>query len=128
MNDKALSRTAFFFLAPALVAIGVFFFLPVLAALVLSFTDFDIYALGSFANARVVGLRNYSRLLEDPLFWQALRNTFYFLIVGGPLSVAVSLGAALLLNSRLVRLRSFFRFWFPGRFRCPGRLPARCRL
>lgn len=110
MDDRSRTRAAFFFLAPALTAIGLFFFIPVLAALVLSFTDFDIYALGSFANARLVGLRNYTRLFEDPLFWTALKNTLYFLLVGGPLSVAVSLGAALLLNSRLTRFKSFFRF------------------
>jgi len=103
------NRAAWVFLAPALVLIGVFFFLPVAAALALSFTDFDIYAIGDAANARFVGLRNYGQLLETPLFWQALRNTFYFALVGGPLSIAVSLAAALLLNARLVRFKGFFR-------------------
>jgi multiple sugar transport system permease protein len=100
---------AYAFLAPALVLIGVFFFLPVVAALLLSFTDFDIYAIGDPSNARFVGTRNYRQLLQTPLFWQALRNTFYFALVGGPLSIAVSLGAALLLNAKLVRFKSFFR-------------------
>ena len=103
------NRAAYAFLAPALVLIGVFFFLPVLAALLLSFTDYDIYAIGDPANARFVGARNYRQLLETPLFWQALRNTFYFALVGGPLSIAVSLGAALLLNAKLVRFKAFFR-------------------
>jgi multiple sugar transport system permease protein len=103
------NRAAWVFLAPALVLIGVFFFLPVAAALALSFTDFDIYAIGDAANARFVGLRNYGQLLETPLFWQALRNTFYFALVGGPLSIAVSLAAALLLNAKLVRFKGFFR-------------------
>jgi multiple sugar transport system permease protein len=100
---------AYLFLAPALILIGVFFFLPVLAALALSFTDFDIYAIGDLSNARFVGGRNYRQLLETPLFWQALRNTFYFALVGGPLSIAVSLSAALLLNAKLVRFKGFFR-------------------
>ncbi len=100
---------AFWFLAPALTAILVFFFLPVLAALILSFTDFDIYALGNPDHLRFIGLQNYARLLENPLFWKALGNTFYFVLVGGPLSVAVSLGAALLVNAKLVRLKGFFR-------------------
>lgn len=98
------------FLAPALTAIGLFFFVPVLAALVLSFTDFDIYALGNFSVARFVGLRNYVQIVNDPLFWKALKNTLYFLLVGGPLSIAVSLGAALLLNAKLVRWKPLFRF------------------
>jgi multiple sugar transport system permease protein len=98
------------FLAPALTAIGLFFFLPVLAAFVLSFTDFDIYALGNLAVVRFVGLRNYIQIANDPLFWKALANTLYFLLAGGPLSIALSLGAALLLNARIVRWKPFFRF------------------
>ena len=103
------ARAAWIFLAPALVVIGVFFFLPVVASFVLSITDFDIYAIGDISNARVVGLANYTTLFQNPLFWTALQNTFYFALVGGPLTVAVSLAAALLLNARLVRFRTLFR-------------------
>ena len=103
------TRAAWLFLAPALALIGVFFFLPVAAALVLSLTDFDIYAVASSENTRFVGLNNYIQLLRTPLFWSSLQNTFYFALVGGPLTIAVSLGAALLLNAKLVRWRSFFR-------------------
>jgi multiple sugar transport system permease protein len=102
-------QPGWFFVSPAFLTIGLFFLLPVGAALLLSFTDFDIYALRTLENARIVGLDNYAALLRDPLFWTALKNTFYFVLVGGPLSVAVSLGAALLVNARLVRFKSFFR-------------------
>ena len=100
---------AWLFVAPALLVITVFFFLPVLAALALSVTDFDIYALADLDNLRFVALQNYTRLLTNPLFWKAFGNTLYFVVVGVPLSIAVSLGAALLLNSRLVRLRGLLR-------------------
>lgn len=90
-------------------AIGIFFALPVLAAFVLSFTDFDIYALGNLSYVRFVGFENYIRIFDMPLFWSALRNTFYFVLVGGPLSVAVSLGVALMLNSKLAKWKSFYR-------------------
>ena len=100
---------AWWFVAPALLVIGVFFVLPVLAALAISFTDFDLYALADLANLRFAGVRNYVRLLETPLFWQAVGNTVYFVVVGVPLSIAASLGAALLLSSPLARLQSFFR-------------------
>ena len=100
---------AYLFLAPSLVVLSVFFFLPVGAALLLSVTDFDIYAVSRFENARFIGLENYARLINTPIFWTALKNTFYFVLVGGPLSVAVSLGAALLVNARLVRFKGFFR-------------------
>ncbi|HEY3097663.1 MAG TPA: sugar ABC transporter permease [Methylomirabilota bacterium] len=106
MSPAAASRL---FVAPALLVIGVFFFLPVVAALAVSFTDFDIYALAHFGNLRVVGLENYARLLQTPLFWQAVGNTLYFVVIGVPLSVGTSLGLALLLHSRLVRFRGLFR-------------------
>ena len=100
------------FAAPALTVIAVFFGLPVLAALALSLTDFDIYALADLHNLRFVGLGNYIGLLHNPLFWQALGNTFYFVGVGVPLSIAVSLGAALLLHSKLGHVKPFFRTAF----------------
>jgi multiple sugar transport system permease protein len=109
MNNKTIFNAAYIFLAPALSAIFVFFFIPVLAAFIISFTDFDIYALGNISTVRFVGLSNYLKLFDDPLFFTALKNTFYFVIMSGPLSIAVSLGAALLLNSKLVKYKSIFR-------------------
>ncbi len=103
------SRAAWWFVGPALVVIGVFFFLPVLAALALSITDFDIYALADLRNLRLVGLRNYIELLQTPLFWRALGNTLYFVVAGVPLSIAASLAAALLLHSRAARFKAFPR-------------------
>jgi multiple sugar transport system permease protein len=108
-TERAVNRAAWWFLAPALALIGIFFFLPVAASFLLSVTDFDIYAVGDLANARFVGLRNYAELFRNPLFWTAVRNTFYFALVGGPLTVAVALAAALLVNARVVRFKSVFR-------------------
>jgi multiple sugar transport system permease protein len=102
-------RAAWLFVTPALLAICVFFFLPVLAALGMSLTDFDIYALADLGNLRFIGARNYLRLLETPLFWKALGNTLLFVVVGVPLSIAASLGTALLLHSRLTRFKAVFR-------------------
>lgn len=100
---------AWVFVAPALIVLGVFFGLPVFAALLLSLTDFDLYALADWHNLRFIGIGNYTELLHTPLFWKSLGNTFYFVIVGVPLSIAVSLGAALLLNAPVARFRGFFR-------------------
>ena len=109
MKRWAAIPAGVWFVAPALTLIGVFFVLPVAASLLLSFTDFDIYALGRLDRLRFIGLDNYRRLLADPLFWTALRNTLYFVVVGGPLSVLVSLGAALLVNHRLTWSQGWFR-------------------
>jgi len=97
------------FAGPALLVIAVFFALPVAAGLALSLTDFDLYALADLSTLRFVGLDNYLRLLQTPLFWQALFNTFYFVGVGVPVSIGLSLGAALLLDSKFARFHSFFR-------------------
>lgn len=103
------NRAPYWFMAPAMALIGVFFVVPIFASLILSATDFDIYAVASPANTRFIGLRNYTDLLRNSLFWTALGNTLYFVTVGGPLSVAVSLGAALLVNSKLTRAKALFR-------------------
>jgi multiple sugar transport system permease protein len=107
--ERQQARTAWLFVAPALALIAVFFVVPVVAGLLLSLTDFDLYAIGTPEAARFVGLRNYTQALSNPEFWRALRNTLYFVVAGGPLSVIVSLVAALLLSAKLVRWRGLFR-------------------
>src|SRR5689334_739728 len=97
------------FVLPALALIAVFFFVPVIVGLVLSLTDFDIYAIGDTSIARFVGLNNYVEILRNPVFWKALINTLYFVFVSGPLMMIASLAAALLLNAKLARARGFFR-------------------
>ena len=103
------TAAAWLFLAPAMAAIAIFFVVPVLSAFIMSLTDFDVYALGDISVVRFMGFHNYVRIFQTPLFWTALKNTFYFVLVGGPLSVAASLGAALMVSSKLARFKSFFR-------------------
>ena len=106
------NRAGWAFVAPSLVLIGVFFFVPVLAGLFLSFTDFDIYAIGRPDTARFMGVENYRQVLSNPLFWQALGNTLLFVVLGGPLSVLTSLVAALLVSAKRVRYPGVFRSIF----------------
>lgn len=107
MGRRALAP--YLFISPAVTALLLFFALPVVAAFALSFTDFDIYGVADLGNVRLVGLDNYTRLLQTPLFWKALGNTALFVFVGAPLSIGASLGAALLLHSKLARWRPLFR-------------------
>lgn len=95
-----------------MLVLGLFFFAPIVAAFGLSLTDFDIYAFDDPSNTRVVGLGNYQRLLGDPLFWQALGNTVYFVVVGGLLTVFLSLSTALLVSSKLARFPALWRTAF----------------
>jgi len=106
---ESANAAGWLFVAPALALIFVFFFLPVAASLLLSLTDFDIYAVGDPSNARFIGAANYSRLFHSPEFWSALKNTFVFALVGGPLTVGASLAAAMMVNAKAARFRGFFR-------------------
>src|SRR5690625_2935311 len=78
---------------PFLIGLVVFIGYPILASGYYSFTDFNL-----FQSPEFVGLANYERMLDDKSFWIALTNTLYLTVVGVPLSLAISLGGALLLN------------------------------
>jgi multiple sugar transport system permease protein len=106
---RAEARAGWAMTAPALTAIGLFFVVPALASLVLSFTDFDIYALADLNNLRFIGFENYQRLLGNPLFWRAMGNTLWFVVLGVPLIVALSLGAGLLVHARTLKWRAVWR-------------------
>ena len=112
MTPTQRPSAAFWLVFPALLMTGLFFVLPIVAALLLSFTDFDLYALARWDYLRLIGFENYRHLLNDPLFFLALKNTFYFVAIGAPLSVSASLLTALLINQRGVRGQGFFRTVF----------------
>ncbi|HEX6202777.1 MAG TPA: sugar ABC transporter permease [Thermoanaerobaculia bacterium] len=112
MSQRSEARAAWTLVAPALAAIGLFFAVPLVAALFLSLTDFDIYAVADAGNARFVGFRNYLRLAADPLFWTVLRNTLVFVVLGVPMTLGAALGGALLVHSRHARLPGLFRTVF----------------
>lgn len=109
---RAERRAAWLLMSPALGAIALFFAVPLIAALLLSLTDFDIYALADPRNTRIVGVDNYTRLLRDPLFWRVMRNTLVFVVIGVPLTLFAALGGALLVHSKLARWRGLFRTIF----------------
>ena len=91
------------FLAPALLVLLSFLAFPVVYALAVSFTRYDLVSSPSF-----VGLRNYQALFADPQFWASARVTLAFVTLAGLPLLVVALGLALLLEQRL-RGSSFFR-------------------
>ena len=105
-------RAGWAFVSPALALIALFYFVPVFGGLFLSFTDFDIYAIGRPDTARLIGFANYHQALTDPMFWKALGNTLVFVGIGGPLSVIASLAAALMVTSKLARMPGVYRSVF----------------
>jgi len=101
--ESRRARTAWAFLAPALIVIAVFVVWPMAKALWTSFTDAGLIRGGSW-----VGLDNYTSLPSDQRFTNALRNTVIYAIVTTPVSVVIALGLALALNRRLPA-RGLFR-------------------
>jgi multiple sugar transport system permease protein/lactose/L-arabinose transport system permease protein len=114
----------YLFLLPAIVLFAVFLAFPILYTLYLSFFRFQgvggetllwidtqlfSYRLVSIADLQFVGLRNYTAMLTDTLFHQALFNTVFILVVQVPLMVALALLFAVALDASFVRFRGFFR-------------------
>ncbi|GGK14736.1 sugar ABC transporter permease [Streptomyces camponoticapitis] len=100
------------FSTPFLVLFAVFMALPILATLIMSFTDFGLRNVTDPFSAEFIGLENYTKLFDDEKFLKALFNTAYFVVVGVPLTVGLGLVAAVLLNSGIDRARAFFRVGF----------------
>lgn len=90
--------TPYFFLLPALIVLGLTVFYPALRAFYLSFTQYE-YDLT--APPVWIGLKNFQRLWQDPIFWQTFRNTLLYLICVVPLLVTVPLALAILVNQKL---------------------------
>ena len=102
-------RAGLAFVTPVLVATAIVLVVPTVGALLLSATDFDIYALADLHNLRFVGLANYVELARTPLFWRAVANTLVFTVFGVPAAIGLSLATAMLLSSATVRWRPVWR-------------------
>ncbi|MET0271102.1 MAG: sugar ABC transporter permease [Sphingomonas sp.] len=103
------ARTGWLYSVPVLAIIALVFVLPTALALALSVTDYSIYALADWSNLSFVGFGNFVDLLGNPLFWRALGNTALFALLGVPMAIGASLGAALLLNDATVRWKPLWR-------------------
>ncbi|CAI9389394.1 carbohydrate ABC transporter permease [Microbacterium sp. T2.11-28] len=90
------------FLAVPVLLFVAFLLIPLVVAIVVSFTDYAV--VGDF---EWIGVDNYARVFQDPIFWIALRNTAYYTALFVPLGVIVALGTALLLNRRSRAVRIF---------------------
>ena len=96
------------YLLPALVFIGVFMIYPLIDVLVYSFEEGYNFASQQYMG---VGLYNYSYVLHDPFFLQALKNTFILVIITVPLSTLIALLISLALNS-ITKLKDLFQTIF----------------
>lgn len=96
----------FVFIAPWLFGLTVFTAGPIIASFVLSLTDFNLLRPEA---VRFIGFDNYAHLVNDPNVIKSLVVTFRFAIVAIPLTMAASLGFALLVNSPKLFGRNVFR-------------------
>ena len=97
------------FAAPFVILFGVFLAFPILASFLLSFTSFGLRDIANPVGTSVIGLKNYVDLLADPKFWKALFNTFYFVVVGVPVTLVIGLLIATALSRGVTRFRTAFR-------------------
>ncbi|MGD6870978.1 carbohydrate ABC transporter permease [Sutcliffiella horikoshii] len=95
--------TPFLFLIPGLIILGAFIFYPMLHAIWLSFTNYNIVN-----DAEFIGLENYQALFEDPLFWKVLGQTLLYLIIVVPALVVLPIFLAILVNKQIKGI-GFFR-------------------
>jgi ABC-type sugar transport system permease subunit len=94
----------YLFISPFFILFGAFSVYPLIQALYLSTMKWA----GS-GEMQFVGLRNYINLASDPVFLQSLGNTVYYAVVAVGIILPAALGLALIVNSALVRAKSFFR-------------------
>ena len=97
MKKYYAKYTPFLFLIPAMIILLLFFFIPFVESLLLSFKSYD----HSLYNPTWVGLANYQTLLFSKEFWQVLWNTILFMIVAVPVLVVLPIIIAVLLSQNL---------------------------
>lgn len=109
VNSKSLrkeiwkNRNCYLFMSGFLLVFTIFTILPVLSAMGLSFTYFNI-----LQPPRFIGVDNYLNLfLKDPVFLTALKNTFIFAAITGPISYIMCLLFAWLINEIPPKPRAF---------------------
>lgn len=94
-RERARLLIAYGFLMPSFVFFLVFLIIPLIAVVYLSFTNYNIVTAPQW-----VGLENYVRLFQDPLFWRGLRNSFIYLVVT-PILIVLSIWLAIVVNRKL---------------------------
>jgi multiple sugar transport system permease protein len=111
---RRINLMPYVFVTPAVLCLVAFGVLPIAVAAVVSLTNLDISGLANHGNIHFIGLANYRTLFRDPVFWESLRNTAIFVVIGVPAILVSSLTVAIALNrsqSRFFRaLRVFYFF------------------
>jgi multiple sugar transport system permease protein len=97
----------YLFLLPNLLGFLTFSVFPILAALYLTFTDWDLGG-----TPELVGFDNFGRMVRDDIFWKAFFNTFYFAFIAVPTGVFFAFCLALLINRKIRGILTFRLIYF----------------
>lgn len=116
MKGLSQKNAPYLFIAPTLILLALFSLLPIAIALVISFTDMDMAGLADYSNISFIGFDNYKEVLQDPSFQKSTFNTLFYVIIGVPLVIVISLMVALLINFGQARIFKAFRviFYMPS--------------
>ncbi|PLR67373.1 MULTISPECIES: carbohydrate ABC transporter permease [Bacillaceae] len=116
MKSIITNKTPYFFIAPAIILLFFFSLLPILVALIISFTDIDLAGLADWSTINFIGFQNYTAVLSDEIFIKSILNTLFYVVFGVPLVIVCSLGIALLINYGKARIFKAFRavFYMPS--------------
>ncbi|GLX70393.1 carbohydrate ABC transporter permease [Paenibacillus glycanilyticus] len=109
MKGYSQSKAPYFFIAPALILLILFSLLPIVVALVISFTNMDLAGLADWSNISFVGIDNYVDVLADPVFGKSILNTLFYVVIGVPLILIGSLLIAIIVNFGGNRVFNAFR-------------------
>jgi multiple sugar transport system permease protein len=97
----------YLYLLPTFIGLLLFSAGAVVASFFISFTQWDVVSPPQW-----IGLANYTGLWHSDLFWEVVRNTFYFIVLSVPLSVSCSLALALAVNTQLKGITLFRTAYF----------------
>jgi len=99
------------FLAPSMLGLLAFTAFPIIASLIIGFYNWPVIGSHTF-----IGLKNYQNLLTSKEFHTAILNTFVFVLLYVPLNIVISLGLAVWIGSKGIRLRGLYRtiFFIPA--------------
>ena len=106
LMTKKRSLTPYLFLAPALLVIAIFVLYPIVAVVYYSFTDYSIVTPPVW-----IGLKNFQRLLQDQIFWLALKNSLVYLLETPVLMILCTI-LAIVVNRKLRGINAFRAMYY----------------
>ncbi|GMA69984.1 MULTISPECIES: carbohydrate ABC transporter permease [Leuconostoc] len=111
-NNLMKKLMPYTFIFPALLLLILFSIIPIIISLVISFTNLDITGLGNWGAVKFIGLSNFINLFHDSLFLQAVGNTLFYVVIGVPAVIALSLAIAIMINFGQNRFFKLMRLVF----------------